>query len=56
MFQDCGGRAGEVGTQKVGRKKCLVSLECTSDPAFQKLFTCMYASMICDFHLFFLMC
>lgn len=54
MFQYCGGRAGEVRAQKVSRKKCLVSLEYTSDPAFQKLFMCMYASRLCDFHFFFL--
>lgn len=53
MSQDCGGRAGEVGTQNIIRKKCLISLECNSDPAFQKLFICTYTFILCNFHLFF---
>lgn len=51
MSQDCGGRAGEVGTQNVIGKKCLVSLESTSVSVFQKLFTCTYTFMLCNFHL-----
>lgn len=51
MSQDCGGRAGEVGTQNIIRKKCLVSLESTSDSVLQKLFTCTYTFTLCNFHL-----
>lgn len=53
MSQDCGGRAGEVGTQIIIRKKCLISLGCTSVPAFQKLFACTYTFMLCNFHIIF---
>lgn len=51
MSQDCGGRARVVGTQNVIRKKCLVSLDSTSVSVFQKLFTCRYTFMLCNFHL-----
>lgn len=54
MFQYCGcfRCARDVGTQNMIRKKCLISLECTSDLAFQMLFTCRYTVMLCNFHFF----
>jgi len=50
---DCGEPVREVGVQNVIRKKCLISLGCASDLAFQKLFTCTYPPVLINSTFFF---
>ena len=46
MSQDCGGRAGEVGTQNVIRKKCLILW---SVPVTQPSRSCLPAPILSCF-------